>query len=178
MQFKRIKSHTAFQGKILDVRQDRIEFENGVRADRELVEKHHEAAVIVALDEEEKLIFVKQYRYGAGKELLELPAGLKDPGESGEACAKRELEEETGFQAQRLTKLFDYYASPGYCTEKVTFFLAQQLTHTQQQLDEDEFLTIHRYSIEEAVEMIRSGVITNGMTIAGIFAAKARFKMD
>lgn len=178
MNFKIIESKKAFKGKILDIRQDRIEFENGLQADRELVEKHHEAAVVIALDEEGKLIFVKQYRYGTSTEMLELPAGLKEAQESDEGCARRELEEETGLRAGKLTKLFDYYASPGYCTEKVVFFLAQQLTACEQKLDADEFLTIHRYTVDEAVQMISQGKITNGMTIAGIFAVKARFKMD
>lgn len=177
MDFKIIESHKEFQGKIMDVRQDRIEFANGLQADREVVEKHHEATAVIALDEQGRMIFVKQYRYGTGFEMLEIPAGLKEPEESYEVCAARELEEETGLKAQKLTRLFDYYATPGYCTEKIVFYLAQDLVSTQQHLDADEFLTIHRYTVDEAVQLIQKGEITDGKTIAGIFAAKAGFSM-
>lgn len=178
MDFKIIDSQTVFRGKIMNVRQDQIEFENGLRANRELVQKHQEATVVVAIDPDGKLVMVKQYRYGTGFEMLELPAGLKEPEESYESCAIRELEEETGFRAGKVTRMFEYYASPGYCTEKIVFYLAQNLQPSEQHLDADEFLTIHHYTIEEAVQMIENGEITNGTTIAGIFAAKARFKMD
>ena len=178
MDFKVIDSRKCFEGYIMDIRQDRIEFENGLQANRELVEKHHEAAAVIAIDNEGKLIMVKQYRYGTGFEMLEIPAGLKDPGEDHETCAARELQEETGLRAQKLTRLFDYYATPGYCTEKIVFFLAQDLVPAEQHLDADEFLTIHRYTIAEAVQMITDGIITDGKTIAAIFAAQAHYKMD
>lgn len=178
MNFKVIDSQKCFEGYIMDVRRDRIEFENGQQADREVVEKHHEAAAVIALDKEGKLLMVRQYRYGTGFEMLEIPAGLKDPGESYETCARRELQEETGMRAGRLTRLFDYYATPGYCSEKIVFYLAQNLEQAEQHLDPDEFLTVHRYTLEEAIRMIEQGEITDGKTIAGIFAARARFKFE
>lgn len=178
MDFKVIDSKTCFQGYIMDIRQDRIEFENGLQANRELVVKRHEAAAVIAIDEEGKLLMVKQYRYGTGFEMLEIPAGLMDPGEDHEACAARELQEETGMKAGKITRLFDYYATPGYCTEKIVFFLAQDLQPAEQHLDADEFLTIHRYTVEEAVQMVADGTITDGKTIAAIFAVQARFKLD
>lgn len=178
MNFKVIDSQKCFEGYIMDIRKDKIEFENGLQADRELVEKHHEATAVIAIDHEGKLLMVRQYRYGTGLEMLEIPAGLMDPQESYEECAARELQEETGMRAQKLTRLFDYYATPGYCTEKIVFFLAQDLIQAEQHLDADEFLTVHRYSIEEAVQMVASGEITDGKTIAAVFAAQARFKMD
>ena len=98
------------------------EIENGLQADRELVVKHHEAAAVIAVDNDGKLLMVKQYRYGTGFEMLEIPAGLMDPGEDHETCAARELQEETGMKAKQLTRLFDYYATPGYCTEKIVFY--------------------------------------------------------
>lgn len=178
MNFKVIESKKRFEGYILDVRQDWIEFENGLQTNRELIEKHHEGAAIIAIDNDGKLLMVKQYRYGAGFEMLEIPAGLKDPEEDPETCAARELQEETGMRAQKLTRLFDYYATPGYCNEKIIFFLAQDLVPAEQHLDADEFLTVHRFTIEEAVQMVADGTITDGKTIAAIFAAKDRFKMD
>ena len=178
MDFKIIESKKCFEGYIMDIRKDRIEFENGLQADRELVVKHHEAAAVIAIDNDGKLLMVKQYRYGTGFEMLEIPAGLKDPGEDHETCAARELQEETGMKANKLTRLFDYYATPGYCTEKIVFYLAQDLEKAEQHLDADEFLTIHRFTIEEAVQMVTEGTITDGKTIAAIFAAQARFKMD
>ena len=178
MDFKVIDSKTCFQGFIVDIRKDKIEFENGLQADRELVVKHHEAAAVLAIDNDGKLLMVKQYRYGTGFEMLEIPAGLMDAGEDHEACAARDLQEETGMKANKLTRMFDYYATPGYCTEKIVFYLAQDLEPAEQHLDADEFLTVHRYSIEEAVQMVADGTITDGKTIAAVFAAQSRFKMD
>ena len=178
MDFKVIDSQTCFEGYILDIHRDRIEFENGLQADRELVVKHHEAAAVIAVDNEGNLLMVKQYRYGTGFEMLEIPAGLMDPGEDHETCAARELQEETGMKANRLTRLFDYYATPGYCTEKIVFYLAQDLEPAEQHLDDDEFLTVHKVPIQEAVQMVADGTITDGKTIAAVFAAWSRFKMD
>ena len=177
MDFKVIQSETCFKGYIMDIKRDKIEFENGLQADRELVVKHHEAAAVLAIDPEGKILMVKQYRYGTGFEMLEIPAGLMDAGEDHEACAARELQEETGMKANKLTRMFDYYATPGYCTEKIVFYLAEDLESAEQHLDADEFLTVHRFTIEEAVQMVAEGEITDGKTIAAIFAAQARFKM-
>lgn len=177
MDFKVVESKICFEGFIVDIQKDKIEFENGLQANRELVVKHHEAAAVIAVDNEGMLLMVKQYRYGTGFEMLEIPAGLMDPNEDHETCAARELQEETGMKANKLTKLFDYYATPGYCTEKIVFYLAQDLEPAEQHLDEDEFLTVHRVSIEDAVRMVENGEITDGKTIAAVFAAKARFKM-
>ena len=121
---------------------------------------------------------VKQYRYGTGFEMLEIPAGLMDPGEDHETCAARELQEETGMKAKQLTRLFDYYATPGYCTEKIVFYLAQDREPAEQHLDADEFLTVHKVDIEEAIQMVSDRRITDGKTIAAVFAVKTRFKMD
>jgi len=178
MDFKVIDSKTCFEGFIVDIRKDKIEFENGLQADRELVVKHHEAAAVIAVDNDGKLLMVKQYRYGTGFEMLEIPAGLMDPGEDHETCAARELQEETGMKAKQLTRLFDYYATPGYCTEKIVFYLAQDLEPAEQHLDADEFLTVHKVDIEEAIQMVSDGRITDGKTIAAVFAVKTRFKMD
>ena len=177
MDFKVVESKTCFEGFILDIRRDKIEFENGLQADRELVVKHHEAAAVIAVDDDGMLLMVKQYRYGTGFDMLEIPAGLMDPNENHETCAARELQEETGMKANKLTRLFDYYATPGYCTEKIVFYLAQELEPAEQNLDADEFLTVHRISINDAVQMIENGEITDGKTIAAIFAVQSRFKM-
>lgn len=176
MDFTVIDSKTCFQGKIMDVRKDRIRFDNGVEADREVVVKHHEATAIIALDEQEKLLMVEQYRYGTGQVMLEIPAGLVDPGEDYEVCARRELEEETGYRAGRLVRMFDYYATPGYCSEKIVLYFATDLVKTQQHLDVDEFLSVQRYSLDEAIRKIEQGEITDGKTIAAIFAAQVYCK--
>ena len=81
-------------------------------------------------------------------------------------------------KAKQLTRLFDYYATPGYCTEKIVFYLAQDLEPAEQHLDADEFLTVHKVDIEEAIQMVSDGRITDGKTIAAVFAVKTRFKMD
>ena len=119
---------------------------------------------------------VEQYRYGTGQVMLEIPAGLVDPGEDYEACARRELEEETGYRAGRLVRMFDYYATPGYCSEKIVLYFATDLVKTQQHLDVDEFLSVQRYSLDEAIRKIEQGEITDGKTIAAIFAAQVYCK--
>lgn len=176
--FKVLESNTVFAGKIMDVHRDTIQFDNGRTAIREMIAKHDMASAVAAIDPDGKLIFVQQYRYGTDQVMLEVPAGLYNKGEDGETCAVRELEEETGYKAGKTTFLFDYYATPGYCSEKITVYLCTDLVPTHQNLDPDEYITLYRYTVDEAIEMIRQGKITDGKTIAVIFAVKDRFKMD
>ena len=117
-----VKKHElVFDGRILHVYRDEVLLDNGILAEREVV-KHSGAAAVVPITENGEVILVKQYRYAIGKETLEIPAGLLEPGEEMAQCAARETEEETGFKPMELTHLFDYYASPGYCTECVGVF--------------------------------------------------------
>jgi ADP-ribose pyrophosphatase len=157
-----------FDGRILNLRVDRVLFDDGIEATREVVE-HRGASVIIPLLEDKRVLLVRQYRYAIGKELLEIPAGTCDEGESPEDCAKRELQEETGFTCDDLEKVLECYVAPGYSTEKIHFFLAKRLRRTQQDPDEDERISVEPVSIPEALAKIRNGEICDGKSICALF---------
>lgn len=157
-----------FYGRILNLRVDRVLFDDGIEATREVVE-HRGASVIIPLLEDKRVLLVRQYRYAIGKELLEIPAGTCDEGESPEDCAKRELQEETGFTCDDLEKVLECYVAPGYSTEKIHFFLAKRLRRTQQDPDEDERISVEPVSIPEALAKIRNGEICDGKSICALF---------
>ena len=157
-----------FDGRILNLRVDRVLFDDGIEATREVVE-HRGASVIIPLLEDKRVLLVRQYRYAIGKELLEIPAGTCDEDESPEDCAKRELQEETGFTCDDLEKVLECYVAPGYSTEKIHFFLARSLRRTQQDPDEDERISVEPVSIPDALAKIRNGEICDGKSICALF---------
>jgi len=157
-----------FEGRILNLRVDRILFDDGIEATREVVE-HRGASVIIPLLEDQRVLLVRQYRYAIGKELLEIPAGTCDEGESPEDCAKRELQEETGFTCDDMEKVLECYVAPGYSTEKIHFYLARRLRRTQQDPDEDERISVEPVSIPEALAKIRNGEICDAKSICALF---------
>ena len=167
------KSELQFDGKILKVYKDQVLLDNGMEVTREVV-RHHGAAAVVPVTENGEVIFVKQYRYAVGREMLEIPAGLLEPGEKMEECAARETEEETGFRPLEITHLFDFYSSPGYCTECVGVYAAKHLMPSQQHLDPDEDVEVEILPLEEAVDKIRSGEIVDGKTVAAIMSVSAQ----
>ena len=150
------------------MRVDRILFDDGIEATREVVE-HRGASVIIPLLEDQRVLLVRQYRYAIGKELLEIPAGTCDEGESPEDCAKRELQEETGFTCDDMEKVLECYVAPGYSTEKIHFYLARRLRRTQQDPDEDERISVEPVSIPEALAKIRNGEICDAKSICALF---------
>jgi ADP-ribose pyrophosphatase len=157
-----------FDGRILNLRVDKVVFDDGSQATREVVE-HPGASVIIPLLENNRVLLVRQYRYAAGKELLEIPAGTCNHGEPPEICAKRELQEETGFTCEELEKVLECYVAPGYSTEKIHFYLARRLRPIGQTPDEDERITVVPLSITEAIPKIRNGEICDAKTICAIF---------
>jgi ADP-ribose pyrophosphatase len=157
-----------FDGRILNLRVDRVLFDDGIEATREVVE-HRGASVIIPLLEDKRVLLVRQYRYAIGKELLEIPAGTCDEGETPEDCATRELQEETGFTCDDMEKVLECYVAPGYSTEKIHFYLARRLRRTQQDPDEDERISVEPVSIPEALAKIRNGEICDGKSICALF---------
>ena len=168
---KQIASRRIYDGRILSLRVDDVLLENGRRATREVIE-HPGAAGIVAFDEDGKLLMVRQYRYPLGEELLELPAGKIDMGETPMECAARELQEETGYKAQSLTLLGKVYPAAAYDGETVYLYYAQGLKRCNQQLDEDEFLTVEHVDFEQAVQMVMRNEIPDSKTQIGILKMK------
>lgn len=164
---KKISAERLYKGRVLSFEVHRVELENGDTATREMI-VHHGGVAIAALDEQDRLLMVRQYRYAVAQELLELPAGKLEPGEEPMACGLRELEEETGCAAERLVPLAEVYPVPPYCTEKIYVMRAEGLTRSSQHLDDDEFITVERVPFEEALRMVMAGEILDSKTQVGI----------
>ncbi|MDO5301010.1 MAG: NUDIX hydrolase [Tissierellia bacterium] len=162
-----IGSERIYDGKIVSLRCDTVELNNQRYAKREIVE-HEGGVAVLALDPQGKIFFVKQFRVAVGKEMLELPAGLVEHDEMPMDAAARELEEETGQRPGKVNFLLECYTSPGFSTEKIHLFLAEDLTSTEQNLDDDEEVEVYRYSLEEALKLIQLGEIVDAKTIVGI----------
>lgn len=165
------KSELVYQGKIMTVTRDHVVMPNGKEAVRESVLKNH-ASAIVPLDGQGNVILVRQYRHAARTEILEIPAGTFEDREDPKVCALRELEEETGFRAGKLTYLNWIYASVGVTDEKIYLYLAEDLQPGKQNLDPDEFITLETYPLEETIRMIETGQITDGKTVAALLACR------
>ena len=165
-------SESIYKGKIFDV--DIYDIRHGdLEYKREII-KHNGSVVIVPVFDDGTVGMVRQYRYAAEKFLLEIPAGTLHKDEDMELGARRELEEEIGVTAASLEKLTEFYVSPGFLTEKMYVYLATGLTETTQNLDEDEILSIERYSFPNLFEMIRDGEIQDAKTMCGLMLAGAR----
>jgi ADP-ribose pyrophosphatase len=127
---------------------------------------HPGAVVILALLSPDEVVMIENYRFTAGKELLELPAGTLETGEQPIDCAARELEEETGYRAGKLTTLTAFYTSPGFTNEYMWAFVATDLRETQQDLDEGEHIQVRRMPLREALQATLDGRIADAKTIA------------
>ena len=168
---RKIDGKTVYDGVIVHVRMDQVELPNGKTAPREIVD-HPGAVAIVALDEDNNVILVTQYRYAFGKELLEIPAGKLDKGEDPWNCALRELKEETGLIPGELLPLGESYSSPGFCTEVIHLYLARYLEQSEATPDEDEFLSVKRMPFDELVEMILNHEVQDSKTVIAVLKAK------
>lgn len=163
---KKLEHH----GRIIDFYSYYMEVPNGNRTVWDVVE-HKGAAAIVPVDEDGKIILVRQYRGAIDDFLLEIPAGGRDSAEEDFAvCAARELEEEIGYRSEEIHHLLDYHSAAAYTSEKIAVFYTEKLIPSSQKLDENEFVQIERYSLPELTEMIFDGRITDGKTIAAIMA--------
>ena len=162
---KTIRETTIYDGKIIRVHVDDIELPNGRPAIREIVE-HPGGVCVAALTKENTLTFVRQYRYPYHKVLLELPAGKLEKGEDPLEAGLRELEEECGLQAENVRSLGCVYPTVAYCSEIIHLFLATGLVKTKQHFDEDEFLETVELSLDEAVDLVMRGEITDSKTVA------------
>ncbi len=171
MGFETLKSETIYRGKILDLRRDQIRLPNGRSVSHEIVE-HPGAVTLVPVDEHGQVWFVRQYRYAAQVELLELPAGSLEHGESPKNCALREVREEIGMAAGKLQKLGEFFLAPGYSTEFTYVYLATDLHPDPLEADADEFLCIESIPASQAFIMAESGAIQDGKTIAALYLAR------
>lgn len=172
---KLISSRYLYRGRVVQLRLDRVQFPNHKTGMREVVE-HHGAVAIVALDDQDRVLMVRQYRTGARRALLEIPAGTLEGTEPPLACAKRELHEETGMRARRWKNLGYFYSSPGFCTEKMYLFFACQLAHGHAAPEDDEFIQAEWVPFTRALAMIERGGIIDGKTIVGLLRVAREFK--
>jgi ADP-ribose pyrophosphatase len=166
---KTIGTRYIYRGKILGLRIDSIKTPGGRLSEREIVE-HPGAAAIVPILEDGRIILVKQYRKAVESFLLEIPAGKIEAGESPEECAARELKEETGFSAGKFTDLLEFYPSPGYSSEIIKIFKAENLKPIRRLESTHEITDISSVRLDEIMQNIKKGEIKDGKTIAGVFA--------
>ena len=168
---KKISGERKYSGFIVNVRKDIAEVQNGHRVVREVVE-HPGGVAVVPVDADGNVLMVRQFRYPFSCELLEIPAGKLEPGESPEACARRELSEETGCRAGRLIDLGAMYPSPGFCEEILYVYLATDLVFGESHPDEDEFLSVERYPLDEICSQIMENKVPDGKTVFGVLTAR------
>jgi ADP-ribose pyrophosphatase len=177
MPFELIKSEVLLQGRAFKVRRDTLKTPDDRETKWEIVE-HGGSVVILPVDGEGNLLFVRQYRTAVGKELLELPAGTRDENEPFEECAAREIREETGMEAGKLQKLGEFYLVPGYSTELMAAFLATHLKENPLDADEDEFLDLEKIPIKQAIEMAERGEIQDAKSLAALLLGKSHLEND
>lgn len=162
-----VKSEKIFEGKILNLRVDTVELENQKYAKREIVE-HKNAACILAINEDAKILLVRQYRKAIEEFIYELPAGILNIAEEPIEGALRELEEETGYKAGNIKLIYEFYSSPGFSNEKVYLYEAKNLVYTSVKFDEDECIETIEVSKDEAKKMLETGRITDSKTLIGL----------
>lgn len=166
-----VSQQTVYEGIIVNVRRDKARLLDGRIANREVVE-HPGGVAILALDREDNVAVVRQYRYPFHKVLLELPAGKLEPGEDPRVCGVRELEEEVGLVADEFIYLGGLYLSPGYSNEVLHLYLARGLRQGACHPDEDEFLEGERIPFARLVDMVMADEIHDAKTVAAVLKAK------
>lgn len=168
-----VSSTEVAAGRAFKVRRDVIALPDGRQFTRDVV-VHPGAVVIAPVLPDGRLVLVRQWRHAAGEALLELPAGTLEPGEAPETTAHRELQEEAGYRAGRLTKLAEFWTAPGFCTELMHLYLAEDLTPSRLAGDDDEEIEVETVLLAEAAAMALSGRIRDAKSICGILLAAGR----
>lgn len=171
MKIKTLGSEKVFEGRVFDLRQDKVRLSNGRVAYLDILE-HSGSVTILPLDDEDNIWFVYQYRHPAGYKVLELPAGALEQGEDPFECARREMREEIGMGAKTIKKIGEFFLAPGYSTEFMHIFLATSLFPASLPQDEDEIIEIKRLPLDVAMGKAASGQILDAKTIAALFIAK------
>lgn len=174
---KKLGQTEIYKGVRVHLVKERILLPNGKETEWELI-LHPGASAIVPVDNEGKIIMVRQYRNASNSYTLEIPAGVFDfPGEDPITCASRELEEEIGYTSNDIEFLFSFYSAIGICNEQINIYVAKNLIPSKQNLDEDEFISVERYTVDELVEMILNGEIKDNKSISSILVYKEKYKL-
>ncbi|MDR1510226.1 MAG: NUDIX hydrolase [Synergistaceae bacterium] len=164
----RLDSRTIYEGRILRLRVDEIRLPDGRTRSREVV-GHPRAVVVLAENSGGEILMVNQFRYPAGEVMLELPAGVVEQGECCAAAAERELREETGWKPGKITKILEFYTSPGFCDEVLEMYYADDLSWDKLPEDEDEFIVSRFLSREDARRYAETGLIKDAKSLLGIY---------
>lgn len=160
------------KGRVFDIYSENVTLPNGVTLDMAVI-RHPGAAAIVPVMADGRVLMLQQYRHAVGGFIWEIPAGTLDPGEDADACAARELTEETGYTADRIHKLATITPLPAYSDERIHLYLATGLSRASQCLDADELLFVHPVELSRAMAMIQDGTIQDAKTITGLQLAAA-----
>ena len=166
---KSIRKELAYKGSIIDVYKDYIQMPDGKVVEWDFVD-HKGAAAVLPVTEDGKIVMVKQYRNALNRVTLEIPAGGINPGETPYESAVRELTEETGYCSDEVSHLKDIVSAIGFCNETIYIYLAEHLKPAKQNLDEDEFLDVYEYPLEEVMDLILSNQSLDGKTTAAVLA--------
>lgn len=176
--YERINRELVHKGAIIDYYQDTVKIPNGNIAKWDYI-KHKGAAAVVAVKDDGRLLMVRQYRNALDRETLEIPAGgLNGVDEPTDIAAARELEEEAGYTAGKLELLISIRTTVAFCDEKIDIYVATDLKRSQQHLDEDEFLDVETYTIEELVQMVYDCKIQDGKTVAALLAYYNKYRQN
>ncbi|HAX50799.1 NUDIX hydrolase [Muricomes intestini] len=177
-QIKRLKRELKFEGKIINFYQDTMEIDGDHTVVWDYIQ-HKGAAAVVPITDDGRILMVKQYRNALERNTLEIPAGcLNTEDEPGVVCAKRELEEETGYRSDDLEWLITLRTTVAFCNEKIEVFVAKNLIPSKQNLDDDEFIDLKAYTIEELKKKIFTGEIEDGKTISALLAYDTKLRQS
>jgi len=170
----RINRELKYSGKLFEVYSDTISIPNGNIAHWDFI-KHKGAAAVIPITDDGKVVMVRQYRNALDRETLEIPAGGLNPDEPTIDAAARELEEETGYRSNDLELLITVATTVAFCNEKIDIYLARNLIQSKQNLDEDEYVEVEEYTVDELTDMIYAGKINDSKTISAIMAYKDKY---
>lgn len=167
---KTISVNKIYKGRIIEVEAQKVTLPDGRTASRDII-RHPGAAAIIPVNDKNEVYMVRQYRKPIEKVLLEIPAGKLDPGEDPEACAERELKEETGLTATEIKHLVSVYSTPGFSDEVLHIYSATGLSQGETSKDEDEFISCEKVHIDKLVDMVLNNEINDAKTVIGILLA-------
>ena len=165
-----VESKLVYEGRILDLRVDTVRLPSGRLTTREIAE-HSDSVCMVPLDNQGKVLLVRQYRKSVESNLLEVPAGGIDENEAPEAAALRELQEEVGYTARKIVRLAGFWVSPGWCTEFMYAYLATELSPAQLEADIDEDIAVIRVPLADTLDLITRGEIQDAKSVASLLLA-------
>ncbi len=164
---KTLSSQLIYGGRVVKLRVDTVQISSGQETTREIVE-HSDCVVVVAIDDNDNVLLVNQFREAVGKELLEVPAGGIEADEDPQDCVRRELQEETGYLPRKVERLGGFYSAPGYCTEYLHLYLATDLTPSQLYAEDTASIRLVRVPVTKIPGLIASGGICDAKSIAGL----------